>query len=528
MASKNGTQKRVKLSHFKPQTHNTNKGNQSGIRELDKSIRRDGYSSPMVAAADGEVFAGSKRLERAADVFGLDVQPIIVESDGTRPVIHIRTDIANAKDPRAVRLGVADNIIASMDLNLDGEMLALLAAEDAAIAELVKGDERSAKAILEYANGQAGQGDAEPQIDRAEELNRKWQVKVGDLWRIGEHRLLCGDSTKREDVERVMGGEKAILCHADPPYGMGKEKDGIANDNLYREKLDAFQMAWWSACRPSLENNASTYIWGNAEDLWRLWYRGLKDSERLTFRNEITWDKGSGQGMGAGDYRMYAMSSERCLFFVIGEQGYNNNADNYFDGWTPIVDYLEKSRQLMGWSIKDTKRIAGHSEKSGCHWFDKSQWTIPTKETYSAWQAAANGDAFKREYDAFKREYDDLKREFYATRAPFNNTHSLMTDVWKFETMRGDERPDHPTPKPPEMIGRIIKTSGTDDAPTLAPFLGTAPEMVSAQNIGRKVYGMEIDPRYCAVILQRMQDAFGITGERVDHDKQNQNGKARK
>lgn len=147
MPSKNG---KAKLSHFKPQTRNANKGNQVGIRELDKSIRRDGYSAPMVAAADGEVFAGSKRLERAADVFGLDVEPLIIRSKGDRPVIHIREDIPNASDPRAVRLGVADNAIASADWNPDGEVLVLLAAEDAAIAELVRADVRAANAIFAF------------------------------------------------------------------------------------------------------------------------------------------------------------------------------------------------------------------------------------------------------------------------------------------------------------------------------------------------------------------------------------------
>lgn len=257
-------------------------------------------------------------------------------------------------------------------------------------------------------------------------------------------------------------------------------------------------------------DNASGYIWGTSEDLFRLWFLKLRQSERLTFRNEIVWNKQSGQGMGSDAHRMYPTASERCLFFVIGEQGWNNNADNYWDGFTPIVEYLESQRQLMNWSIQDTKRIAGHSEKSGCHWFDKSQWSMPTRETYEAWQKAA------REYDGFKREYDELKREWYATRAPFDNTHSLMTDVWFFDTMRGDDRPDHPTPKPVEMIERIIKTSGTDDAPTFAPFLGSAPEMVASQNNGRKCYGLEKSPEFCAVILERMATAFpGIEIERV-------------
>jgi len=286
---------------------------------------------------------------------------------------------------------------------------------------------------------------------------------------------------------------------------MGKEKDGIENDNLYRDKLDAFQMQWWRACRPQIADNGSVYIWGQPEDLWRLWYcGGLRDSERLTFRNEIVWDKGSGQGIGSDAHRMYPTASERCLFFVIGEQGWNNNADNYWEGFTPIVEYLESQRSAMNWSIKDTKRIAGHSEKSGCHWFDKSQWTMPTEEVYNAWKAAANNDAFRREYDDLRREYDDLRREWYATRAPFNNTHDNMTDVWRHDQLRGAERPEHPTPKPVALVERIVMSSATDDGLTLDPFLGSGTTIVACEQLGRLGRGIEIAPAYVAVTLERL------------------------
>ncbi len=72
-------------------------------------------------------------------------------------------------------------------------------------------------------NGNGAVVDAEPQIDRADALRKKWRVKSGQLWQLGEHRLLCGDSTKAEDVGRVMDGERAALCLTDPPYGIGEK-----------------------------------------------------------------------------------------------------------------------------------------------------------------------------------------------------------------------------------------------------------------------------------------------------------------
>jgi len=233
------------LSAFKPQKRNVNLGKPHGLAALDKSIRRDGYSAPMVAAADGEIFAGSKRLETSADVFGPDVKPIVIHSDGTRPIVHVRDDIPDADDPRAKRLGVADNLIAAMDWNPDGELLAALIGEDKFIEEMARQENASLKALAEYQSEQE-LVDAEPQIDRAAELNKKWKVKTGDLWRIGAHRLLCGDSTVRENVERVMGGEKADCVFTSPPYAVGVDYGKEYHDTIenLRAMLPALADLW--------------------------------------------------------------------------------------------------------------------------------------------------------------------------------------------------------------------------------------------------------------------------------------------
>jgi len=91
------------------------------------------------------------------------------------------------------------------------------------------------------------EADAEPQIDRAAELNKKWQVKTGDLFQIGEHRLLCGDSSQQENIEIITKGEKATLVFTDPPYGVsiGKkntmlnnfQKAGMCLNNLHMDDM---------------------------------------------------------------------------------------------------------------------------------------------------------------------------------------------------------------------------------------------------------------------------------------------------
>ncbi len=348
-----------------------------------------------------------------------------------------------------------------------------------------------------------------------EEESPLFQIKLGDLVEIGNHRLLCGDSTKRPDVARLMDSDKAVLLHADPPYGMGKEKDGIANDNLYGEKLDQFQMRWWKSFRLFIEDNASGYIWGTAENLWRLWYKGgLKDSETITFRNEIVWDKSSCHGMGSEQHRMFPTASERCLFFMIGEQGFNNNGDNYWEEWEPIRKYLyeemDKLKNDLGLSLDDIGTKLGVSGRMLGHWTLKSQWEFIGEKHYSQLRRLGENQSFKKDYETLKKDYETLKKDyetlkkdFYSTRSPFNSAHDNMTDVWKFDRVQGEERHGHATPKPVQVIERIIKSSSLEKSIVTDPFLGSGTTLIASEKTGRTCYGMEIDPGYCSVIVQR-------------------------
>jgi len=140
---------KTKISEFRPQRQNANKHTPRGLGMLDKSMGENGFIGAMTSAADGEIFDGSARLETAYERFGEDVEPIVIDADGTRPIIVRRIDIPSADDPRAKKLAIAANRIASVDLDWDADILAAIADEvdisdmffDDELAAIVDGDE---------------------------------------------------------------------------------------------------------------------------------------------------------------------------------------------------------------------------------------------------------------------------------------------------------------------------------------------------------------------------------------------------
>ena len=342
-------------------------------------------------------------------------------------------------------------------------------------------------------------------------------VERGQVWRLGRHTLLCGDATRKEDVEKLMNGEKATLGFFDPPYGMKKENDGVLNDNLNYDDLLEFNKKWIPLSLDALTNIGSWYCWGQDEplmDIYAFVLRPLKKTVPLTFRNLITWNKGTGQGQKSDLFRSYPVSTEKCIFIMKGRQVMSTNADNYWEGWEPIRAYLDGERQKMGWDIPTVKRIVGHSDLAGDHWFCKSQWSLPTRKVYEALQSAANGKAFKRDYDELKRDYDENCRAY------FNNTHDNMNDVWNYPTNPFGEiktkflkEKVHPTTKPQFICKRAIKSSSRENDIVIDFFGGGGSTLIACERLNRTCYMMELSPEWCNVIIDRWEKETGKKAE---------------
>ena len=464
--------------------------NDHAVDKVAAAIREFGFRVPIVAKSDGTVVDGHLRL-KAAKKLGLDEVPVILADDMSEAQI------------KAFRLSVNKVAeLAEWDIDLLKREIFDLKEMDFDLSLTGFDDDELANFLAEPAEGLTDD-DAVPPVPAI-------PVTVeGDVWLLGRHRLMCGDSTSIDAVEQLMAGQKAALLHADPPYGMGKEGVGVANDNLYGDNLDAFQMEWWATFRTFLDDNASAYIWGNAPELWRLWYRGgLGSAERVTIRNEIVWKKPGGFGISSADMRGYPPQTERCMFFILGEQGFNNDADNYWEGWEPVRSWLDEQRKASGLTTAQCNDICGKQNMTQAA-FTKGGFRLILKDDYAALCAATGGKYFKREYDDLKREYDDLKREFYAGRAHFDNTHENMTDVWEFGRVTGEDRHGHATPKPLAMMERVMRSSLPQNGLCVEPFGGSGSTLMGAETTGRVCYTMELQAKYCDVIVQRWQDFTG-------------------
>lgn len=218
--------KRAKITELQPDPNNLNKHTQRGHTIVENSMRKRGLGRGILAAGKGVdnpvVMAGNLTLEKAVDAGFENV--ILVHTTGNELVVTVRDDLA-PDSAEAIALAIEDNESSKQSYNPDIDVLAALAQGENAVLAALREEDKILNSVIEgmgLPDENAG-ADTEPEISRADELREKWQTETGQLWQLGRHRLLCGDSTKREDVERVMGGERASACITDPPWNVGWE-----------------------------------------------------------------------------------------------------------------------------------------------------------------------------------------------------------------------------------------------------------------------------------------------------------------
>jgi DNA modification methylase len=299
------------LADLHPDPRNARRHTERNLGAIQTSIREVGAARSIVIDEHGTVLAGNATIKAAA-AEGLN-RLQIVDADG-QTVIAVRRRGLSAD--QKTRLALLDNRSAEL-AEWDPEVLAALQVEDPALLEGVFSSDEL-RALLAALDANKADVDAEPQIDRADELAREWKTKRGQIWKLGDHRLMCGDSTVAADVDRLLAGEKPLLMVTDPPYGI--EYDASWRNEAVRAygsriggralgKVANDDRADWSA--------AWALFPGDVAYVWHAGLRGAEVQTSLersgfTLRAQIIWAK-SNMVISRGHYHG---KHEPCFYAV--------------------------------------------------------------------------------------------------------------------------------------------------------------------------------------------------------------------
>lgn len=369
-----------------------------GTKNLDSikgSLARFGQQKPIVVGKNGVVIAGNGTLEAARALGWSEINVVRTELEGTE----------------ATAFAIADNRtgeLAEWDVGVLGETLKALDALDFDLASIGFDDDDLAKMLPTEA---PAEGLTDP--DEVPE-DVETRCKPGDLWILGEHRLLCGDSTNVQHVERLMNGERAALVLTDPPYNVdyGHVKHPkfkvreIANDNMSTSDFRTFCQGF--AASIAAFADGCIYVFGPPGPDGRVMFTVLDEAFHCS--TTIVWNKDR---------------------FVLGRGKYHNKYEPCWFGW-------------------------------------------------------------------------------HGSGARFTDDRTL-TNVWDVPRPAASDL--HPTMKPVELFECAMRHASRSGDTVLDLFGGSGTTMIASEQLGRKSRLMELDPKYCDVILARWEKFTGQTAK---------------
>ena len=419
----------------KPYERNAKEHTDDQINDIANSIRRFGWQQDTVITSDNVCVIGHGR-RLAALKLGCDMPYHIIDKTA---------DELTDEDIRELR--IADNATNSMtgydfeilakeieDLSFDGFTFDLGLPEEA----------EDAPDIIE---------------DEAPLPPEEPVCKLGELYQLGEHRLLIGDSTRPGDVERLMNGEQADLWLTDPPYNVNYEekekellkhrpnkrvqqdqKTGIDNDKMDSAAFQGFLLIAFQCARDAMKPGAPFYIWH-------------ADSESVNFRTACEL-----AGLHVRETLIWVKNH-----FVLGHLDYHYRHEPCLYGW-----------------------------KEGSHYF-----------TASRGESTVIPDL--TETDPRKMKKEDLVKLVTTLLAEAGPTTVIEMD-------KPSRSSDHPTMKPVMLFDYLIRNSSRRGDIVLDSFAGSGTTIMACEQDGRKARCMELDPKYGDVIIRRWED---FTGEKA-------------
>jgi DNA modification methylase len=264
------------------------------------------------------------------------------------------------------------------------------------------------------------------------------KTKLGDIITLGKHRVICGDSTKQETLDRLFKNDKASMIYSDPVYNLDIKYDsGIGGKQNYG---------------------------GNVND-------------SRTFE----------------EYKTFISDSLKCALAV-------SNPD------THIFYYCD---QIYIGVVQDIYRSLGINNKRVCLWLKNSQNPVPKVFCNKAYEPAVYG-VRKRPYlnDSITDLNEVMNKEFGTGNELISQVDSFL-EIWTAKRLSAKEY-EHATSKPITLHEKAIKRCTKPGDIILDSFLGSGSTLLAGEQLGRRVYGCELEPRFCDLIIKRYEVMTGI------------------